>query len=443
MRGIPNVAGAKAMARQTRYTRGSMPRRQVLTAVLALFVLALAFPVLADMELATNFWDISWSKPGDCFMDWQNVKGENPWNPRFLKEIAIYRALRFMDWDETNNSTRTNWSQRNQKDNPRQNPVAYEWMMDLCNREDADMWVNVPHPTINRDSGDQPCDYALRLCILVKTGVDMKDINLKPMMDGLSRKTAAEFVGAGGVKTCEPLKPTLKLYLEYSNETWNGFMKVWDYVCDEGTALRLDPDRKIAGYRFHAWAAARLFRAANLVFGDESKRVVRVLNAQSGVITMGQQYLKVLNDPMLNPWKLKADAIATAPYFGQAVDGAAPDAEAKCREAIQVVVAQTKEYKTLADAAGVRLIAYEGGQSLFTNAQILNRKPVMHDLYMEYLVEMSHYFDLFAHYNHVGQAGSGGAWGALEFTGQPATESAKFRALTEWSKAHPPQKAQP
>ena len=26
-----------------------------------------------------------------------------------------------------------------------QNPVAYEWMIDLCNRTGKDMWITVPH----------------------------------------------------------------------------------------------------------------------------------------------------------------------------------------------------------------------------------------------------------------------------------------------------------
>src|SRR2546423_656427 len=138
------------------------------------------------MELGTNFWNIGWHKPGDCFNDWKNIRGDNPWNPQFLKEISIYRVLRFMDWDITNNSTRRNWGERNTKENPKQNPVSYEWMIDLCNRNHSDLWLTLPHLTVSHATGDQPCDYALRLCILVKTGVDVRQIDLTPMLDRLA-----------------------------------------------------------------------------------------------------------------------------------------------------------------------------------------------------------------------------------------------------------------
>src|SRR5690242_21339261 len=103
--------------------------------LLLMFFLSLAPAAFASdsrtMELGNNFWNIGWHKPNDCFNDWRDVRGEDPWNPQFLKEISIYRVLRFMDWDLTNNSTRRSWDQRNAKDNPKQNPVAYEWMIDL------------------------------------------------------------------------------------------------------------------------------------------------------------------------------------------------------------------------------------------------------------------------------------------------------------------------
>lgn len=120
----------------------------------------------SGMDLGTNFWNLGWHKSSDCFQDVNKVTGDNPWNPQFLKEIAVFKSFRFMDWDNTNNSNREKWTERPQKSVPKQNPVAYEWMIDLSNRMNADMWVTLPHRTVNRASGDQPCDYALRLCIL-------------------------------------------------------------------------------------------------------------------------------------------------------------------------------------------------------------------------------------------------------------------------------------
>ena len=385
------------------------------------------------MRLGTNFWNLGWHKPGDCFNDVKDVRGEDPWNPQFLKEIRIFKVLRFMDWDNTNNSQREGWTERKRKEDPRQNPVAYEWMIDLCNRNDADLWVTVPHRTVTRASGDRASDYAVRLCVLVKTGVDMGEVDLAPMHDRLHQMSAAELVAAGGVKRCEPLEQGLKLYVEYSNETWNGSFKQSHFCCDEGVALGLDENRWTAGFRYHAWAAIRVFRAADVVFGEGSERVVRVLATQSANSWIAGQHLQVMKDAKHNLWRVKADAMAIAPYFGHGVDGAAADAVEQMRKGIAKSVADCEKHLKIAEAAGVRLIAYEGGQHVTKNAAELNRSPAMHGLYEEYLRAMSPFFDVFCHYAHVGQAGKGGAWGAIEYTGQAVGEAHKYRAMVEWA----------
>ncbi len=394
--------------------------------------------VSAAMDLGTNFWNLGWHKAGDCFKDVKNVTGDDPWNPQFLKDIAIFKSLRFMDWDNTNGSAREKWSERNPKTAPKQNPVAYEWMIDLCNRNNSDMWVTIPHRTINHTMADRPCDYALRLCILVKTGVDMKEVDLTPMLDRLAAMTPQQLVAAGGAKTCEPLKPNLRLYVEYSNETWNGMFKQSHYCCEEGMALGLDAKNEwTAGFKYHAWAAVRLFRAADLVFGADSKRVVKVLAGQTGNTWISQRHVDVLRDAKLNPWQVKAHAIATAPYFGHKVDGGAPDAVEQLREAMKKSIDQSEKHRKCADEAGLILVAYEGGQHVLKKAKDINRNPAMHDLYAEYLKAMGKYFVHFSHYNHVGGWGDGGAWGSMEYTGQPLNEAHKYRALVEWAKAQP------
>lgn len=406
-------------------------------ALLALCVfqwMALGVAPAADMELGTNFWNLGWHRPSDCFQDVKNVTGQTPWNPQFLREIAVFRVFRFMDWDCTNNSTREKWSERPQKADPKQNPVAYEWMIDLCNRQNADLWVTLPGRAVKHACKDEPCDYALRLCLLVKTGVDVAEIDLRSRLDRLARMTADELLAAGGRRACEPLAAARKLYVEYSNETWNGMFKQSHECCDEGMALGLDKNQWTAGFRYHAWAAIRIFRAAELVFGADSPRVVKVLATQAGNSWITGQHLKVMGDPKLNPWGVKASAVAAAPYFGIKVDGAAANAVEQLHEAIRTSGEQSAKQKKLADAAGLKLIAYEGGQHVLKSATVINRSPAMHDLYAEYLREMSKYYTTFVHYCHVGRAGDHGAWGAIEFTGEPIAEAHKYRALVEWTK---------
>jgi hypothetical protein len=295
------------------------------------------------------------------------------------------------------------------------------------------MWVTLPHRAVTHSLVNEPADYALRLCILVKTGVDMREVDLTTMFDKLGQMRREDFIAAGGAATCEPLNPKLKLYVEYSNETWNGGFKQAHYCCDEGLAAGLDTNRWTAGFKFHAWAGIRVFRAADLVFGKDSPRVVKVLATQSANPWIAERHVEVLRDSKHNPWGTRANAMATAPYFGHSVAGDAPDVSEKLRAGIQSSAQQSARHKKIADAAGLKLIAYEGGQHVTKAARKINLDPAMYGLYMEYLNEMCKYFSHFCHYAHVGRAGDGGAWGAIEHTGQPLEQVHKYRALSEWS----------
>lgn len=409
--------------------------------LLLLFALTLsasqsaAIALAGEMQLGTNFWNPSWHRPDDCFRDVNNVASDdgNPWNPQFLREIAVYRSFRFMDWDHTNGSLREKWAQRPRKSGKKQSPVAYEWMIDLCNRSHADLWLTAPHRTVDRSFKEQPSDYALRLCLLVKTGIDMGNVDFGPLHARLGDMTADELVAAGGVRTGPALHEDLRLYMEYSNETWNGAFPQSHYCCGEGQTLGLDEDRWTAGFRYHAWAAIRVFRAADLVFGANSPRTVKVLATQSANDWIAGQHLQVLADPRYNPWQTSADAIAIAPYFGHGVDGASSDAVAQLSAAIESAREQTGRHRRLADVAGLRLLAYEGGQHVTINARAINTDARMFELYHKYLDAMSEQFDHFSHYCHVGSAANGGAWGAVERTGQPVNEAPKYRALMEFA----------
>jgi hypothetical protein len=206
------------------------------------------------------------------------------------------------------------------------------------------------------------------------------------------------------------------------------------YCCDEGLALGLSTNRWTAGFRYHAWAALRLFRAADLVFGVDSPKVVKVVATQSSNPWIAGQHQQVLANPKLNPWNTKANAIATAPYFGHSITGNDPDVVEKLQAAIKKSANDSARHLKLAKEHQLRLIAYEGGQHVMKQARAINLRPEMYDLYQQYLTAMAQYFDHFSHYCHVGRAGDGGCWGSIEFTGQPLSRAHKYRALAEWSK---------
>ena len=104
-------------------------------------------------------------------------------HPLFRERLKPFRVLRFMDWQRTNNSTLRQWSQRPKPADPRYTTeagVPLEVMIDLANACDASPWFCIPHLADD--------DFVSKFAETVKGR----------------------------------LKPDLHVYVEYSNEVWNG-----------------------------------------------------------------------------------------------------------------------------------------------------------------------------------------------------------------------------
>jgi hypothetical protein len=353
--------------------------------------------VSGPMKIGTNFWNLGWGIWDDVFAPGAVFAGgANPWRAQFLTEVAPYAALRFMDFGDTNGSSQVTWADRTQPGAPAsaQTRLAYEWMINLCNRLGRDMWITVPH------RADEA--YDLALANLIKQDLD----------------------------------PKLKVYVEWSNETWNGAFPQTQYAYQQGNALGLSSDPWTAAFKYHVYAAVRLFHQFDTVFGTDSPRVVKVLAGQSSNSWITGQHLEALADPKINPLGVKADAYAIAPYFGHDVDGAAGDAPAQLHAAVQKAIEEVKSSYAIVSAAGLPLLAYEGGQHVLNNAEVVNQRPEMYQIYQEYLDGVAPYFALFMHYVHNGNWNPGGAWGAERYVGEPLTESPKLRAIFDWIKSH-------
>lgn len=120
--------------------------------------------------------------------------------PIFLDKLAVFDGpLRVMDWMQTVGSTVSKWSDRPQLGRFSYYPsgVPYELWIDLANTLDKDLWINIPH-LATQDSYRQP---------VVKGYVTL--------MAELLRDT---------------LDPTLKIFVEYSNECWNSSSYQGSYV---------------------------------------------------------------------------------------------------------------------------------------------------------------------------------------------------------------------
>jgi hypothetical protein len=390
-----------------------------------------------SMQIGTNFWyhtpnEDNWSgetslKSG---INWSTAYGSgaqglaatNIWNDTFISELAPYAALRFMDWGNVNHSQITSWSQRMLPTDPKNaavyidslspanNPgMAYEWMIDLGNRTRKDIWICLP--------ARSDVAYATQLATLIKA----------------------------------KLQPGLKVYIEYSNETWNGSFGQFQYTLDQGVAQHLPGSNQwYQGQAFAMKQSLGIFKAFEDVVGTAAMgtQVMRVF-AYGGNMDTGRQALQsVYKSTTWNPTNQKIDMLAMAPYVGSGLDGASATIQSDFHRAtVELESGEGGEIGRIAFAVqdlktfGIpKLGAYEGGQHLLKNSQAWTSNPKIYDEYMYMLDRWSQYFTLFVHYSHTGKWTNDeyeSSWGAKDHTGQPIADAHKYRALVNWVNAHP------
>jgi hypothetical protein len=138
--------------------------------------------------------------------------------------LSKFQVIRFMDYLETNDNPIQTWSQRTRPSHASMDRGvagtgdggdrfggALEYAVMLCNTVQRDLWINVPI-----GAGD---DYITKMGQLVAFG-----------SDGVNPYTSAT---SGAV--FPPLDPGLKVYVEYSNEIWNG--QFGQYAANRDTAV--------------------------------------------------------------------------------------------------------------------------------------------------------------------------------------------------------------
>ena len=343
-----------------------------------------------------------------------------PFHPDFIASLAPYRNLRFMDWMKTNllpweegRQPLRAWGERTTATSctqTRNQGAAHEYIIALANQTDKDPWICIPH-----EAND---DYVRQTARLYRDTLD----------------------------------PHLELYVEYSNETWNGGFVQTTYVQDRGQALGLDANRWQAAQKFVARRSAEIFRIFAGEYGTAQRhRFVAVLATQAANAGLSGERLAAFADPAINTAGEYPDALAIAPYFGVNYEPGNPVPTAEqvvttlSTASIAEALGWTSDQRAVAEANGLRLICYEGGQhfvgilgaenntSLNNALHAGNRDPRMQDRYREYLTALEQQgVDLFVHFTHVGEWSPYGSWGALEHQQQPDSAAPKWRALTAW-----------
>jgi hypothetical protein len=201
-------------------------------------------------------------------------------NPDWLSRIRGVRAVRFMDWMLTNDSTLAE-----AKDRPLPEDYSYarrgvpmEVMVALANELQADAWFNMPHLA----SDD-----------LVKTMAQIAH---------------------------DQLAPGLKAQVEYSNEVWNWQFAQAKWAEDQGIA-RWGQDK--TWVQFYGLRAAEVMAIWSEVFKDAPDRLTRIVAVQTGWLGLEQQ---ILDAPLVVAEGLPApaasfDAYAVTGYFSADLGG--------------------------------------------------------------------------------------------------------------------------
>jgi len=431
----------------------------------------------------------------------------NPWNATFLQDINLYNSYRFLNWTATNNNDReTNWQDRTLLTESKQNetfriagkqsPLAWEWIIDLMKNTTGqkDMWINIPHQTVGVNSSGNLVqnEYAHKLAILLKHGVDMKSVNLKSALNisdycELANLSTQQFKNAAGANsnTTAPLNSNVKIYVEYSNEVWNRGFTQTTYAQNEGFnkmfnkfKLNLIEDnsgpqthrKEVAMQKFSAFGHINTWQAFHDVFGYNSDRIIKAMGHQA---TESGYYLgrkaEVFNDASLNPKGLMPDYIAIAPYFGQvqlpffneqgqfqfmgnkSLDGSDSRIwENRVGAQVKTIKNSIAELTVAVDKlitagqshfSGVEFIAYEGGQHITNNCQTANNDGRMQGAYTDYLSVLSSRLELFMNFTHAGifTADGHSCWGTVTSNGNLNTP--KRRAIQAFINGLPSNKS--
>src|SRR5262249_39253014 len=111
--------------------------------------------------------------------------------PAFLRALQPFSNIRFTGWSQTNISTLANWQDRvgpNQFLTDGDGGVPYEDMIELANEAQEAMWISIP------------------------------------------AEATPQFVQSLAQLIAAKLAPNLNVYVEYSNEIWNGGFLAYNQV---------------------------------------------------------------------------------------------------------------------------------------------------------------------------------------------------------------------
>lgn len=369
---------------------------------------------------------------------------DDPFLPEFLDFCRPFHALRFMDWAGTNNSTEEHWQDRKR-------PSFY--MMRAISGDPDAIWGPAPTPFELKFSGGVAIELMIQLCNMLK---------IDPWFC-IPHLATDDYIAQFAKLVRDTLDPSLKVYLEYSNEIWNWSFRQADWMLRSPLAGAMVEAKGGKAWKDsaktqgdgHPERIGALFRRVFAIWerewaGEARKRLVRVGTVQAVWFDASKRTIK---------WCLDnggLDAVSPAAYVGPdnavyqkwADKGANLTAEMVIDD-MDATIQTMREGGGMAQTIafgkqhGLAYVAYEGGQHIQSKGQVdlpyspalaaVQMHPRMYDLYVELLrLNRDMGCSLFTHFTSVGRQGTRwGSWGAKARYDVSDTESPKMRALLD------------
>lgn len=357
------------------------------------------------IRVGSGITSLSVHRSGDPYNDSDQIFQEP-----FLRRCRNYEAIRFMNWlnINTDRPLGVTWENRTPSGyytNSITNGsgAALEYMVELCNQSQSDLWFCVHHQATN--------DYIIK---------------------------CAEFIS-------QRLRPGLKVYLEHSNEVWNSAFPQFNYSTGVGIGPPAISDTYARAFAWHVERTsymASVFKAS----GINTVSVLGVHVANPGFLPFAVSQGATISGNI--------DAFAIAPYLGNTFYNLPHVVSGIKTYGVQWTLGelwrdlyQQRQYirQWMANCAtyGKQLVAYEAGQHLGVSAAqhsdtalvdafvAANRHQGMYDIYRAFLQmwyeetgnSLIMLFNSCQHYDQYGN------WGLMEYDNQP--DAPKYRATMD------------
>lgn len=319
-------------------------------------------------------------------------------SPEYLSALSAFRIIRVMKWQvATEGNWPVSWASRNKPgdgDYGKNDGVPVEVLVGSANQAGSDLFVTMPW---NADD-----DYITRFATYVR----------------------------------DNLAANHRVYVEVSNEVWNGGYPVAAQAAKEAQSegLASATGAPAGALERYAEKTEQVMGIWSNVFSGQTNRLVRVASWQHVSPYYSNRLLQYMN---LSHF---VDALATAPYFGyEATSAMSLDQimSALPGEAAAAVNSGLQQ-KAVAQKYGIRYITYEGGQTVVLPSNVplelqVERDPRMHDVYRQFMTDwQSQIGDGLTLFALDGQIGQYGGWGLSEYVGQPISQTPKLRAAYEF-----------